>query len=120
MLGNQTFALAEIFPVTVTRACVSTHLAFGNDPALVLARRSPRPFWWYDFNTLAVELPDGPVRSFRISHHGDVPFGGGRSIRFFADERRTPLVSLCSSTGRLIFTRLSSTESVVRFSVRAD
>lgn len=120
VLGNQTFVLAEIFPVTVTRACVSTHLAFGNDPALVLARRASRPFWWYDFNTLAIELPDGSARSFRISHYGEVPFGDGRDIRFYGDERRTPLVSLCSSIGRLIFTRLRSSESTVRFRVRTE
>jgi hypothetical protein len=120
VLGNQTFALAEIFPATVTRACVSTYLAVGKDPALVLARRAPRPFWWYDSNTLAVELLDGSARSFRISHHGAVLFGDGRSIRFYRDERRTPLVSLCSSTGSLFFTRLRSSESTVRFSVRAE
>lgn len=120
VLGNRTFTLADIFPVTIARACVSTHLAVGNDPALVLARRAPRPFWWHDFNTLAVELPDGSARAFRISHHGEVPFGDGRHIRFFKDERRTPLVSLCSPTGRLIFSRLNSSDSTVGFSVRAE
>lgn len=122
-MGNPTFALADIFPSRVARACLATGFARSDDPTFVLARRAPRPLWWSGTErtaTLAVEYPDGTAGSFHISHHGEVPSGEGRYIRFLGEQGPDLLWSICSPTGRLIFTRAQSQDSVVRFRVRAE
>jgi hypothetical protein len=122
-MGKPTFALADILQTRVTRACLATGRASIDDSTFVLARRAPRQYWWGSAEntaTLAVEYPDGTAGSFHISHHGEVPSGEGRYIRFLGEQGNDPLVSICSPTGRLVFARAYSRDSFVRFRVRAE
>lgn len=87
--GDQQFTLAEVLPISATRACLRVErmrpARHFRDASALLAEKSIRPWWWAGVpqsSTLVVETKDGVVRAFRLVGTGMTYLGMGTRLQF--------------------------------------